>query len=65
LYEQPSVRKAIGYTPDEWVDKVGKRRLQVYREEIDRHEASLFEPDPLPLRDGTFAPARRALEEAS
>ncbi len=50
-YEQPSVKAAIGYTPEAWIEKVKRKRLAVYGEEIKRHERSLFEPDPLPLDD--------------
>lgn len=65
FYEQESVRQAIGYTPDDWTHRVTRKRLAVYGDDIARHEASLFERDPLPLRDGTHAPSPVALEEAS
>jgi len=47
-YEMPQVKEQLGYTPDAWVKKVTRRRLEVYGDEIRRHEAKLFEPDPLP-----------------
>jgi hypothetical protein len=47
-YEQPAVQAKIGYTPDAWITKVTKRRLEVYSEDIARHQASLIAPDPLP-----------------
>jgi|GEM_PF-1308855 len=65
FYEQESVRQAIGYTPDDWTQKVTRKRLNVYRDDIARHEASLFEPDPLPLRNGTLAPSPVRHKEAS
>ncbi len=65
-YEQDAVRQDLGYTPDEWIDKVAKKRLQVYSEDVQRHEDSIFAPDPLPLRDGSHAPSAPVhLEEAS
>lgn len=48
-YEQQAVKEDIGYLPEEWIAKVKRRRLQVYSDEIMRHEASVIEPDPLPL----------------
>jgi hypothetical protein len=48
-YEQPAVKAEIDYLPERWIEKVKRRRLSVYSEEIARHETSLFEPDPLPL----------------
>jgi hypothetical protein len=47
-YEMPQVKEQLGYTPDAWVTKVTRRRLEVYGDEIRRHEAELFTPDPLP-----------------
>ncbi len=49
FYEHPAVMEDIGYTPRQWIDKVAKRRLEVYRDDIDKHEASIFERDPIPL----------------
>lgn len=65
FYEQPSVREAIGYTPDDWTEKVTRKRLMVYSDDIARHEASVFERDPLPLRNGTVAPSPLQHAEAS
>ncbi len=48
-YEQPAVKQAIGYTPEAWIEKVKRKRLAVYGEDIRKHERSLIEPDPLPL----------------
>jgi len=47
-YEMPQVKEQLGYTPDPWVAKVKRRRLEVYGDEIRRHEAALFEPEPMP-----------------
>ena len=46
-YELPAVKDHIGYTPEAWIESVKKRRLSIYKEEIERHEAALIEPDPL------------------
>src|SRR5678809_1239465 len=48
-YEHPVVKDKIGYTPEAWIDKVKKKRLAVYSDEIRKHEQSLIAPDPLPL----------------
>ncbi len=48
-YELPTVLEDIGYTPQQWIDKVAARRLEVYSDDIAKHEASMFERDPLPL----------------
>lgn len=48
-YEQPAAREQIGYTPEQWIDKVKRKRLAVYSDEINAHQQSLLEPDPLPL----------------
>lgn len=47
-YEMPRVKEQLGYTPDAWVTKVKRRRFEVYGDEIQRHEAKLFAPEPLP-----------------
>jgi hypothetical protein len=48
-YEQPAAKETIGYSPEQWIAKVKRRRLAVYTDAISRHEASLIQPDPLPL----------------
>ncbi len=47
-YEQPAVQERMGYRPTEWIEQVKKRRLAVFAEDINRHQASLIAPDPLP-----------------
>jgi hypothetical protein len=47
-YEQPAVQAKLGYTAAQWIEKVTKRRLEVYSDDIARHQASLIAPDPLP-----------------
>jgi len=47
-YEQPAVQEKLGYRPQQWIEQVKKRRLDVYSDAIARHEASIIAPDPLP-----------------
>lgn len=47
-YEQPEIQARLGYTPDAWIDKVKRRRLEVYGNDIAKHHASITAPDPLP-----------------
>lgn len=66
-YEQPVVKQTIDYTPERWIDKKTRYRLQVYREEIAAHDRALIEPDPLPTRAelDARAAAKRADNVAS
>ena len=48
VYEMPAMLASIGYTPDAWIEKVKQRRLATYSADIAKHDASIFEPDPLP-----------------
>lgn len=57
-YEAPAVQAELGYAPQAWIGTVARRRLAVHREAIDRHDASLLAPDPLP------SPAARRAREA-
>lgn len=47
-YEMPAVQDELDYRPQAWIDTVARRRLEVYQDDVDRHQASLIEPDPLP-----------------
>jgi hypothetical protein len=47
-YEQPQMMEAIGYTPNEWIDKSTHYRLRTYSEAIAKREVELFTDDPLP-----------------
>jgi len=49
-YENPVVQERMGYLPDRWIEKVRRRRLEVYSDDIATHTASLTAPDPLPRR---------------
>ncbi len=58
-YSQPEAMESIGYTPDKWVAKVKRRRLEIYGDDIRRHEETMFVPDPLPTL-GVSAEPREA-----
>jgi len=47
-YELPAVQEQIGYRPTQWIEQVKRRRLEVYADDIQRHQQSLIAPDPLP-----------------
>ncbi len=47
-YEQPAMMKAIGYTPQEWIDKSVRYRLKTYSESIAQRERDVIAADPLP-----------------
>jgi hypothetical protein len=46
-YEQPAIQERLGYRPAAWIAAVKRRRLDVYADDIARHQASLIAPDPL------------------
>lgn len=46
-YEQPAMLERLGYTPQQWIDQVKRRRLTVYGDDIRRAEAAVLAPDPL------------------
>ena len=46
-YEHPKVQAAIGYTPTEWIEKVTKKRLTVFKDVIAKRETEMIAPDPL------------------
>jgi hypothetical protein len=46
-YEMPVVQERMGYQPQAWIEKVTKRRLEVYSDDVNRHQATVFAPDPL------------------
>ena len=47
-YEQPAMMAAIGYTPQEWIDKSVTRRLATYGSAIAKREQEILADDPLP-----------------
>lgn len=47
-YEQPAMMTAIGYTPQEWIDKSVKKRLTTYGSAIAKREQEILADDPLP-----------------
>lgn len=46
-YEMPKVQEKMGYRPQQWIETVTKRRLEMYSDDVQRHQASLLAPDPL------------------
>jgi hypothetical protein len=45
--EIPAVKEALGYTPEAWIEDVKRKRLSIYKVDIEAHAAQLIEPDPL------------------
>ncbi len=62
-YELPEVCDGIDYTPDAWLAKVLEERYRRYPDEIEAHERSIFERDPLPLPSEALATAAETDEE--
>jgi hypothetical protein len=46
-YEQPEMMEAVGYHVAPWIEKVTKKRLTVYADDVRRQEAQILAPDPL------------------
>jgi choline dehydrogenase-like flavoprotein len=46
-YEQPSVRRRLGYDPDPWIAAVAAGRAQMWSDEIEAHRQLLLRPAPL------------------
>lgn len=46
-YELPAVKEHLGYTPEAWIESVKRRRLSIYKVDIDAHQAAITAPDPL------------------
>jgi len=57
-YEQPEILDRIGYHPGPWIEKVTKKRLTVYRDDVRRQEAQILAPDP--LRPGVYVGHRQS-----
>lgn len=57
-YEQPAMMRAIGYTPQAWIDKSIKYRLTTYSDAIAKRKVDILTPDPLPNVAGKGAPAQ-------
>lgn len=48
-YETPEMKRAIGYTPEAWLEQVTSARGR-HAEAIERHARSLLRPEPLEAR---------------
>ena len=46
-WEHPAMQARLGYTPTGWIEKVKRRRLEVYADDVRRAEAAVTAPDPL------------------
>ncbi|WP_428267308.1 GMC family oxidoreductase N-terminal domain-containing protein [Haliangium sp.] len=55
-YGLPQVEAELGYTPASWIETVRRRRLESYRDDIERHAADTLAPAPLRV----VRPDRRA-----
>jgi len=50
-YEQPSMKAALGFFPEPWIEEVRKKRLTVYADDVRRQDEQILAPDPLrPVR---------------
>ena len=56
-YEQPEMMEAVGYRPAPWIAEVTKKRLTVYAEDVERQQAQVLAPDPLPRMQRGEAPS--------
>lgn len=57
-YEHPVMQERLGYTPQQWIDNVKRRRLTVYADDVRKADAAILAPDPL------RPPIRKAKERA-
>jgi hypothetical protein len=46
-YEQPAMAERVGYRPAAWIVEVTRKRLSLYKADIDAHARALVAPDPL------------------
>ncbi|HEY0251024.1 MAG TPA: hypothetical protein VGC41_05830, partial [Kofleriaceae bacterium] len=46
-YEQPEMLERIGYNVGPWIEKVTKKRLTVYADDVRKQEHQILAPDPL------------------
>ena len=46
-YEQPEMMEAVGYRPAGWIEKVTKKRLTVFADDVRKQDAQVLAPDPL------------------
>ena len=47
FYEQSPVQRSLNYFPEQWIAQTARRRLEMWRDEIGRHEEMLLAPDPI------------------
>jgi len=46
-YEQPAMMERVGYRPAAWIEKVTKKRLTVFADDVRKQDAQILAPDPL------------------
>ena len=46
-YETAEAKTALGYFPEQWIDRARRKRLTQHAEAIDHHRRSLYVRDPL------------------
>lgn len=46
-YEQPEMLERIGYRVGPWIEKVTKKRLTVFADDVRKQEQQILAPDPL------------------
>ncbi|MFT3699152.1 MAG: hypothetical protein QM831_38755 [Kofleriaceae bacterium] len=46
-YEQPEMMERIGYRVGPWIEKVTKKRLTVFADDVRKQDAQILAPDPL------------------
>jgi hypothetical protein len=46
-YEQPEMMQAIGYDVGPWIEEATRKRLRVYKDDVDKQAAQILAPDPL------------------
>ena len=59
FYEQPEVRRRVGYEPDPWIRAVSERRREHWAQEIVDHERLLMARSPLRPSPRSSRPAGR------
>ncbi len=58
-YEQPEVKRDIGYDVESWIEEVKRKRLTVFRDDIRKQDAQIIAPDPLRPGVRVMSAARR------
>jgi hypothetical protein len=46
-YEQPQMMQAVGYDVAPWIEEASRKRLRLYKDDVDKQAAQIVAPDPL------------------